>query len=322
MMTNYKEPPIELTRELLHYLPRLEYNDWIRVIAAVGNTYDEKTALNLLLEHFQDEKPNEHETKLRNRLDKNITYGTLVYYAKQYGFNWKFSNYAKYKNNFDNHRPAANRKRNYKQPLTLNPNSYNKDFVYSYDVGFRKQRAYRVAINTNVIDKNLNPNTLQPFNNYYTLNGEFRNDYLTLDGMINHIKKGNAIIFAELKTQDDGTIIRKSKYFSAAELFALDFDSGLITIDNVLNHYLTKHGGLMLYTTASHTEHKPRFRVVFEFDFVLKDLQTYENIVRFFINGYNAVNNFVDKNCTDGTRIFYGNRNAKVYNLRTGEIYV
>jgi hypothetical protein len=82
----YAEPTLEYARELLSYVPaRPQYDEWLKIISAVSNTFDEGTALRLLTSKFGDEKPNETERKIKNRLS-NISFATLVYYAKRYGY--------------------------------------------------------------------------------------------------------------------------------------------------------------------------------------------------------------------------------------------
>jgi hypothetical protein len=41
--------------ELLSYLPaRPDYDTWIRIVSAIGNSFDEATAEDILLSHFTD----------------------------------------------------------------------------------------------------------------------------------------------------------------------------------------------------------------------------------------------------------------------------
>jgi hypothetical protein len=72
--------------EMLSFIPsRPDYENWIKVISAIGNHFSEHEALSILRTRFIDETSNETQRKLRNRL-KNISIGTLVYYAKQNGY--------------------------------------------------------------------------------------------------------------------------------------------------------------------------------------------------------------------------------------------
>lgn len=57
----HSQPTPEHCRKLLQYIPqRPDYKTWIECIAAVGNTFSEITALDLLRSRFTDERKNEH----------------------------------------------------------------------------------------------------------------------------------------------------------------------------------------------------------------------------------------------------------------------
>ncbi|MBK9246748.1 MAG: hypothetical protein IPM69_01195 [Ignavibacteria bacterium] len=82
----HSQPTPEYCRKLLQYIPlRPDYKTWIASIAAVGNTFPEHVALDLLLSRFTDEQKNEHIYKLRQRL-KNVSFGSLVRLAKLNGY--------------------------------------------------------------------------------------------------------------------------------------------------------------------------------------------------------------------------------------------
>lgn len=87
----FGKPTPEYAKELISYLPvRPDYQTWIYAISAVGNTFPEDIAIDILLSHFQDERTNETTYKVVNRL-KNVTFGSLVYLAKQNGYLPKIS---------------------------------------------------------------------------------------------------------------------------------------------------------------------------------------------------------------------------------------
>lgn len=83
---NFREVTPEYAKQLISYLPkRPDYRTWIYTISAIGNTFPESTAIEILLSHFQDERTNETVYKVNNRL-KDVTFGTLVYLAKENGY--------------------------------------------------------------------------------------------------------------------------------------------------------------------------------------------------------------------------------------------
>ena len=73
--------------EMLALIPkRPDYADWIKIVAAVGDVLPDEDAIEVLCEWSPEEKPGEYDEKLRHRLE-NVTVGTLIYLAEQYG--WK-----------------------------------------------------------------------------------------------------------------------------------------------------------------------------------------------------------------------------------------
>jgi hypothetical protein len=75
--------------EILGYIPgdSLSYSDWFKCMSAVGNTFYEETAIRLI-ENWSPDKDNGTAYKIKHRALKPQI-ATLIYYAKQYGFNAK-----------------------------------------------------------------------------------------------------------------------------------------------------------------------------------------------------------------------------------------
>ena len=73
-------------REMLGFIPkRPEYEDWVKVVAAVGGALPPPDAIELLKEWSPEEEEGEYAYKLRHRLE-NVTVGTLIYLAQQHGW--------------------------------------------------------------------------------------------------------------------------------------------------------------------------------------------------------------------------------------------
>lgn len=300
---------------------RPDYDTWIKIISAVGNTFDHNTALEILLSRFIDEKPNEHEIKLKNCLH-NVSLATLVYYAKRNGYKPAISGY-----HFAH---------NYKQPQqskTINFVDADKSFYYRFadDIEERlaimqyegnisrsdaekiiltetpetpRERAYRIAVNNKVMNKETD---------YKKLNENFENFILTTSEIAHQIGHGFSIICGMLKADDTGKVKRNNESWLCSELIALDIDTGL-TIDVAFNMPHTQHA-LLIYTSPSHTPEQHRFRIIFDLPYIEHNQQRYREILGNFIDIYNA-----DKQCKDSARIYFGNSNATVYILRNGEI--
>jgi hypothetical protein len=72
--------------ELLRWIPTApDYNTWVRIISAVGNTLPEAEAETVLLAWSPDQKPGETLRKLRSRMTR-VGYGSLIYQARQHGY--------------------------------------------------------------------------------------------------------------------------------------------------------------------------------------------------------------------------------------------
>ena len=80
-------PAVEEVRKMLHAIPhKMEYLDWMRIVSAIGNSYPEDVAYNLINDKWPEMPHGDVAYKLRNRLHR-IGIGTLIYQAKKYGWN-------------------------------------------------------------------------------------------------------------------------------------------------------------------------------------------------------------------------------------------
>jgi putative DNA primase/helicase len=78
-------------RDMLGVIPkRLDYADWIRIVAAVGDALPDEDAIELLKEWSPEEREGEYAEKLRHRLE-NVHVGTLIHLAKQHGWRPKIA---------------------------------------------------------------------------------------------------------------------------------------------------------------------------------------------------------------------------------------
>lgn len=99
---------------------------------------------------------------------------------------------------------------------------------------------------------------------------------------------------------------RKASNFQCAGVLAADIDDDM-SIDVAVNHeWISRHASF-LYTTASHTEDDPRFRLVFTLERPLADSKDYANALRGL-----ALKVGGDTSVSDGARQFYGNPAAFV----------
>lgn len=82
-------------REMLAVIPkRPDYADWIRIVAAVGDTLPDEDAIELLKEWSPEERDGEYADKLQHRLE-NVHIGTLFHLAQQHGWTPKIDSLEK-----------------------------------------------------------------------------------------------------------------------------------------------------------------------------------------------------------------------------------
>jgi hypothetical protein len=322
---NFQSISSEEAKYLLSFLPkRPDYDTWIKAISSIGNSFNTMTALDILKSHFEDEKPDEHLKKLQNRLN-NIGIGTLIHIAKRNGYDLEINPFRIQKMG----NIPYNRKMNkiiqrecvaeflykfceyeYEERAAIHEfeaqmtRRQAEQLVITHYPNVSKDRAYRIAINRKVINKT---------NDYKTLTNNFKNCVLTPNEIAKEIKRGHAICCSVLKEDNYGHTIRKNDSWLSSELFALDIDHGL-TIDEALNKPQSETA-LMLYTSHSHSENNNRFRLIFDLPYLEKNSNRYQEIIKKFISVYGS-----DNACKDLCRGFFGNTNAVVYLLRSGEV--
>ena len=298
-----KEPTPEYCRELLQYIPqRPDYEMWIAIIAAVGNTFSENTALDLLLTRFTDELPNEHANKLRLRL-KTVNFGTLVYHARQNG----------YQGNYDGIEHAAPIPRPTPEPVSFADADESTVLINA-----NGERLFRLAVNLTVRNKTTD---------FEALTNNYQNVKLTLSDIAEVVGQGYAICGAQMVTNPDGTITRKSSNFLHSELVILDMDFGVkqngekvldtanyIPLDVFLDSPQAEPVALA-YTSCSHTPEWNRYRSLIPLPYLETNPERYQAILQNFISEYKA-----DAACSDICRVYYGNTNATIYNLVSGEV--
>lgn len=297
-----KEPTPEYCRELLQYIPqRPDYGTWINCIAAVGNTYSEPVALSLLLERFTDLLPNEHAHKLRSRLN-SVNFGTLVYLARQYGYKGKYDGIE--------HAPPTPRPTPEPDPVSFA--DADTDSLLFNEAG---ERVFRLAVNRMVVNKTGN-NT--------ALTHGYTNEELTLSQIAKVIRQGHALCAAQMVVKDDGTIHRLSSNFLQSEMIFLDFDYSkgkeidldtYIPIELFLEQPFAEAFAI-IHTTFSSTPEHNRYRGLLPLPYVEKNPERYQKVLKTFIEEYKG-----DEACKDICRPFFGNTNATIYNLTTGEIH-
>ena len=301
-----KDTTPEYCRELLQYIPqRPDYHTWIEIIAAVGNTFSESVALDLLLSRFTDEIPNEHARKLRLRLN-SVNFGTLVYLARQYGYKGKYDGIE--------HAPPTPRPTPEPDPV-----SFADADVSSVLINEDGERIFRLAVNLTVKNKTTD---------FEALTNNYQNVQLTLSDIADVVKLGHAICGAQLIEGENRKTVRNSGNFKHSELIIMDMDFGKkIDGEKVLDtaNYIAMEAFLdtpaaapvaLAYTSYSHTDEWNRYRLIVPLPYLETNAERYQRILKTFIAEYSA-----DVACSSLCNAFYGNTSATIYNLVTGEVY-
>jgi Origin of replication binding protein len=154
-------------------------------------------------------------------------------------------------------------------------------------------KRYRLSINRHIIDKHKDGDT-----RFYAEG--FENERSTIEELADEVRRGHAFA-PELAG------CRRAENFRAADLIPVDLDHPC-SIDEVLRHPLIQAAGVLVYTTASHTDERPRFRVVLATAETITDSPTMRALMRSAMLRLNG-----DPAATDPTRIAFGNRAAKVW---------
>ena len=164
-----------------------------------------------------------------------------------------------------------------------------------------KERLYRVSVNRSVRNKT---------KDFVSFVNNFENFILSLSEILSAVKEGFSISAGHYKTTN-GKFIKNKDNFKCSELVILDIDK-----DYTLDYFLENKpvNLIAIYTSFNHSQELHKFRLIFELDFVVKDGAMYEYILKDYIKKYGS-----DSACGDCSRGYYGNTNAIIYNLITGE---
>lgn len=121
------------------------------------------------------------------------------------------------------------------------------------------------------------------------------------------IKIGNQYVGIDgqpfMRTNGRGKLVNVSDGRSAQKIYHHE-----LTWDEAIAHPFLKQYGAFLYTSASHTEEWHRFRIGLILPEFVTDIDTYEILVRSLMGRLPN-----DPACKDGSRVFYGNTQAKIH---------
>lgn len=150
----------------------------------------------------------------------------------------------------------------------------------------------KVSINEQIINKN---------DNHVNQSNGFRPAVLTPKQLADSISKGYAFSYQFENAQ------RKADNFICSDIIAADFDAGM-TLDEALNNEFFINNASILYTTASHTPEKHKFRVIFELPRTITDKEEIRAAQQGLTRKFPA-----DRAAVDPARQFYGSKGCKPY---------
>lgn len=316
--------------QALSCLPRLSYNDWLKVLSGLAAEFGADTARQILdAAGFKDERRNETAYKLRKRL-RNVTFGTVVFILKSHGIDTgeitaKTREYKPFERT-----PIAKpteKLKPFQEPCIF---SFADDVleercaIYQYQAGMTRtdaenrviaenpnavrERVYRVLVSEFAHNKKLltdGETEGQQFGNFLRT---FIPQNLALWQLIEVVRLGYAFIpciFSGNKNQEN---------WYGADLLCVDVD-GTMPLETALGLPLTQMA-LFLYTTASHTEQAHRYRIVFALDGFERNACFYHALLQETIAVYHA-----DTTGTDISKLYFGSTDARVWTPHEHWIY-
>ncbi|WP_280157472.1 hypothetical protein P5616_010600 [Priestia aryabhattai] len=132
---------------------------------------------------------------------------------------------------------------------------------------------------------------------------------ISAEKLAEEVTKGKTFIPATFKSIG-GNIKRSKANWESQQVIALDFDEGL-TLDEAKNDEFFKKNAAFLYTTLSHKMSHHKFRIVFVLDKPLTQYKDFEFVIGNLFEQYPSA----DKACRDGSRLFFGGREAIPFNF-------
>lgn len=150
----------------------------------------------------------------------------------------------------------------------------------------------KVSINEQIINKNIH--------NAKQATG-FKPVDITPQELADCVSKGYAFSYQFEKAH------RKADNFICSDIIAADFDSGM-TLDEALNNEFFINNASILYTTASHTPEKHKFRIIFELPRTITDKTEIRAAQQGLTRKFPA-----DRAAVDPARQFYGSTGCKTH---------
>ena len=173
----------------------------------------------------------------------------------------------------------------------------------------------------------MNLSVVNKTTDFEALTNNYQNVELTLSDIADVVKLGHALCPAQLIEGENRKTVRNNSNFLQSELIILDMDSGKkIDGEKVLDTANYKPLDKFLdspqaapvalaYTSFSSTDEWNRYRLLISLPYLETNPERYQKILKTFIEEYKA-----DTACSGVCNVFYGNTNATIFNLVSGEV--
>lgn len=160
---------------------------------------------------------------------------------------------------------------------------------------------YNLCVSTAVVGK-------AERHQYNDLAAKLRRVEWSVDQIEYHLtKRGHPICSADLKEGADGYARRNSDAFISSSIVGLDIDNGRESFAAASrNEYFAKHASFA-YTTPSHTDVHPRYRVIFVLETPITNITEYKALTTALVQRFAG-----DANARDAVRLWFGNPDAQV----------
>lgn len=172
---------------------------------------------------------------------------------------------------------------------------------------------YRLCINTEVTGK-------ASRSEYVALTSRLRRVEWTVDQIAHHLAvEGHPICTADLKDDDRGYARRTTESFLSSSIVGLDIDTNARPFQSIKDDAFFREHASFAYTTPSHTETNPRYRVIFILEEPIRNPEEYKQLTTAIAERFGG-----DMAARDAVRLWFGNKNAQIINwdktLSTSEV--
>jgi hypothetical protein len=129
----------------------------------------------------------------------------------------------------------------------------------------------------------------------------------TIDQIEHHLtNRGHPICTADLKVGPDGFARRNSDSFISSSIVGIDVDSGRDSFAAAAKNDYFLRNACFAYTTPSHTEIHPRYRVIFILETPITNMTEYKALTTALATRFGG-----DTNALDAVRLWFGNPDAQ-----------